>query len=257
MQGIYCIKNKTNGKLYIGSSINIDKRFREHKNSLKANKHHSIYLQRSWNNGNEFEFKVIEVVNEAEKLIEREQYYINKFDSYKNGYNMCPIAGRPKGLKHTLQSRKNMLEAHKGQESPMKGKHHTKISRKKISEKGKNRYISLETREKISKALKGKKKSKETKAKMSKAQEGNKKSLGHKRTKEQIEKTASKNRGQKRSIEQRKTMQKSHKSKLDYLKVQEIRKLLENGENCVQIALKYNVSRTTISGIKNNRTWIL
>jgi len=35
IQGIYKIKNLLNGKVYIGQSVNIEKRFYNHKNNLK------------------------------------------------------------------------------------------------------------------------------------------------------------------------------------------------------------------------------
>ena len=39
VSGIYLIENKINGKKYIGQSINIYKRFKEH--CYSSNKHHS------------------------------------------------------------------------------------------------------------------------------------------------------------------------------------------------------------------------
>jgi group I intron endonuclease len=49
MEGIYKIENIINGKLYIGSSVNIDKRIKRHKNDLIKNKHINCYLQREFN----------------------------------------------------------------------------------------------------------------------------------------------------------------------------------------------------------------
>lgn len=40
-KGIYKITNTKNGKVYIGSSSNIERRFTEHKCELIENKHHS------------------------------------------------------------------------------------------------------------------------------------------------------------------------------------------------------------------------
>lgn len=44
---VYTITNVINGKLYIGSTINVEQRWNTHKNSLLRNAHHCIYLQRS------------------------------------------------------------------------------------------------------------------------------------------------------------------------------------------------------------------
>lgn len=59
---IYCIKNILNNKVYIGSSVNFNKRKNLHLHYLKNNKHHSNHLQKAWNKyGKEnFVFEIIE-----------------------------------------------------------------------------------------------------------------------------------------------------------------------------------------------------
>jgi group I intron endonuclease len=76
--GIYKIECIINNKIYIGSSNNIHRRKIEHMSSLKRNKHFNKYIQRSWNKYGEenFMFEILENC-EVEKLIEREQYYID------------------------------------------------------------------------------------------------------------------------------------------------------------------------------------
>lgn len=88
--GIYKITNTNSGKVYIGSSINIEQRHKDHLYLLKSNKHHSKDLQQSYNrtkNKAVFQFEVIEEVKDRYDLTVREQYYINLYDSYYNGYN--------------------------------------------------------------------------------------------------------------------------------------------------------------------------
>jgi len=84
--GIYKIRNLVNGKIYVGSAVDFDKRKREHFNLLKNNKHVNKHLQSSWNlNGEDsFLFEIIEEVHDKENLIEREQCYI---DILKPSYN--------------------------------------------------------------------------------------------------------------------------------------------------------------------------
>lgn len=87
--GIYEIKNTINNKRYIGQSINIEKRWQNHKRELKTQKHYNSHLQNSWNKYGEsaFVFSIIEKCPK-ELLDEREQYWININDSYNNGYNL-------------------------------------------------------------------------------------------------------------------------------------------------------------------------
>ena len=47
--GIYKIENKENGKVYIGSSKNIEKRWEAHEVGLKNKRHHNAKLQHAWN----------------------------------------------------------------------------------------------------------------------------------------------------------------------------------------------------------------
>lgn len=89
--GIYYIINKINNTKYIGSSKNIEKRFKQHKMKLRNLKHHSVFLQRSYNkHGLEnFEFCIVE---ETYQLFEREQFHINLHDK-KHLYNVGSVGG--------------------------------------------------------------------------------------------------------------------------------------------------------------------
>jgi len=115
--GIYQIKNLINNKIYIGSAIDLKRRKNDHFRNLIDDKHKNIYLQTSFNKHGEqnFEFSVIEYIENTEILLEREQYYINKFfDNCNNCYNMCPTAGNTLGRKHREEIRKKMSKNRKG-----------------------------------------------------------------------------------------------------------------------------------------------
>lgn len=104
--GIYAIRNIESGKKYIGSSVNISKRWNHHRSDLCAKQHHSIKLQRAWDRyGSEkFVFEVIEPVADKSQLITREQFWIDRELSYENGYNSMPVADRPLGLKQSKET---------------------------------------------------------------------------------------------------------------------------------------------------------
>lgn len=74
--GIYYIKNLSNGKMYIGSSVNLIVRLEIHRSSLRGNYHDNPHLQNSWNKHGEdaFECGVMEI---TDNLQGREQHYID------------------------------------------------------------------------------------------------------------------------------------------------------------------------------------
>lgn len=91
MIGIYKIENKVNGKVYIGQSVNIENRWKQHKAGLRNNHHRNDYLQKSWNKYGEdnFDFVVLCECNENE-LDDNEINYINQYKSTDDnyGYNL-------------------------------------------------------------------------------------------------------------------------------------------------------------------------
>ena len=91
--GIYSITNIINNKKYIGSTAkSFNSRWKKHITNLKNGGHASHHLQNSWNKygENNFEFKIEEVVDSLENLLNLERDYIAKYDSYNNGYNENP-----------------------------------------------------------------------------------------------------------------------------------------------------------------------
>lgn len=89
--GIYKITNTLTGKCYIGSAVNVEKRWREHCFALKHGTHHSQYLQRAWGkHGPEaFVFSRLIACN-RENLLTYEQLCL---DAYRPEYNILKVAG--------------------------------------------------------------------------------------------------------------------------------------------------------------------
>jgi len=97
MIGIYAIRNKINGKVYIGQSRNIQKRFKQHLDALERGRHHSKKLQKDFDElgPDKFALEFLELCS-SEHLDQKETEWIMKFDSIKNGYNVQdPQTRRP------------------------------------------------------------------------------------------------------------------------------------------------------------------
>lgn len=89
---IYCYTNKNTGKKYVGQTIHPEQRKATHK-SKALTEDSDYYFHRSirkhgWDT---FDYEVLEENVEQKNLNERENYYINMYDTlWPNGYNQCP-----------------------------------------------------------------------------------------------------------------------------------------------------------------------
>ncbi len=104
--GIYSITNKSSGKKYVGLSVNIGKRWDNHKYELRKGTHSNPHLQNSWNKHSEdvFRFEVLEVCD-AYELEDKELYWIDKFNSCEDGYNILYGVGDYSNLHRDKQER--------------------------------------------------------------------------------------------------------------------------------------------------------
>lgn len=83
--GIYCILNIKNENKYIGQSVNIFHRWKDHKRDLEKNSHYNPHLQNAWNSYGGRHFKLL-IMEFCEKgvLDHREQYWINTLEPEYN-----------------------------------------------------------------------------------------------------------------------------------------------------------------------------
>lgn len=117
--GIYKIINSINGKIYIGSSSNLSRRFTQHKSALFKGKHSNKYLQRSWiKHGPQAFFFVVIAVVPVSELIKIENQYLQEI---KPEYNLNIAYPTRLGSKATPDLRLKLSLAHKGKPSPKKG----------------------------------------------------------------------------------------------------------------------------------------
>ena len=88
VRGIYKVTNKINGKVYIGQSVDIGRRWCEHMNAKDDIYFHKAIQKYGVDN---FIWEVIEKCKKSE-LDERESYWIEYYDSFNKGYN-CTKGG--------------------------------------------------------------------------------------------------------------------------------------------------------------------
>lgn len=83
--GIYKITNKINNKSYIGQSVFIEERWKEHKENA-WDKISPLYEDMRKYGIKNFSFNIIEECD-TDLLNEKEKYWISFYNSYLNGYN--------------------------------------------------------------------------------------------------------------------------------------------------------------------------
>lgn len=208
--GIYAIRNTVNGKAYVGSAVNIQRRWWQHTSRLNLGTHHSAKLQSAWikYGAAAFSFDVVEYVADAVSLIEREQHWIEMNAAFgPSGYNMRALADSSLGTKASQEAKAKRSAA-------LRGRTLTQDHRAKIAEAGKGRRFTENERAKISAAHMGKKKtpmSEDARARLSAARLGMKK---RPMSEEQKAKLSAIHSGKKRSPPSAETRAKISASKL-------------------------------------------
>lgn len=198
MIGIYKITSPSN-KIYIGQSIDIEKRFMQYK--LLRCKGQTILYNSFLKYGVEnHKFEVICLCKISE-LNYQERFFQDCFSAVGvNGLNCCLTSTKTEKMVHSIDTRNKMSASRKGKKVSDKTK-------KKISETAKGRIVSEKTRIKISESNKGQKRSEETRKKIS---EKSKKRVSSIETRKKIGESL---KGKICSIETRKKISESNKGR--------------------------------------------
>lgn len=161
--GVYVLTNLINGKTYVGETLNVRARMRQHFSSEKQAIHLAIKKY-----GIDNFFVYVEYLKNFNKktLQELEGQLIIKYNCLSpQGYNILSKGQDSTGYKHSDEVKLRMSELKKGK--PLSDEH-----KRKMSEIGKGRKHSEETKLKMRNSQLGHKHSKETLLKMSNAKKG-------------------------------------------------------------------------------------
>lgn len=150
--GIYWITNTTNNRVYIGASTDIDRRFYNHKRTLRRSIHDNPELQDDYGKYGArcFKYSMVEYCSE-EKLAERESYWIDHFGGIESDttYNFVNNGQKNRAMREKLS---NSLS---GANNPFYGKAQTEESNQKRREALLGRQFTDDHRQRISDAMKG------------------------------------------------------------------------------------------------------
>lgn len=169
--GIYKITSPTN-KIYIGQSVDIERRWNNHKSMPKSDKGNLLYNSFLSHGVDSHKFEILERCSK-EMLNEREIYYIEKYQTFDTEHGLNLTKGGDSKVVFSKKTLQKMSEAKKGvRPEHLIGHKHSKETRDILRKKsmgnknwlGKNH--TEETKEKIRQAKLGKEPSKETRRKL-------------------------------------------------------------------------------------------
>ncbi len=155
LSGIYSIVCKANGKGYVGSSQNIQARWKKHLYFLRKGNHVNPHLQNSFNSHGEdsFEFKLIEDLPglSSKEIREVEQIYLDLMD-WGFSLNICKDSRGGEVTEEANERRKESLrkfhednpDAIRGGNNPFYGRTHKQSSRDMVAEKNTGKVRSDE-----------------------------------------------------------------------------------------------------------------
>jgi group I intron endonuclease len=165
ISGIYKIENLINGKIYVGSAVDIELRKKQHFNhSLKSSKYQNPHLRNAMDKyGREnFDFYILEYVTNIIDILITEQYYI---DWLEPEYNINPKSNSRLGSITSEITKQKQSETHK--ERLRNNPDAVHKLRKQLDDIRPRGEMPLEQKDKISKTKLGSKHTQETRRKMS------------------------------------------------------------------------------------------
>ena len=144
---IYKCVNRLNGKVYIGFDSNWPNRQQEHKYSTKY-RNQNLYLAIRKYGWESFDWEVVYQSKDGDHCLKiMEPYFINEYDSYKNGYNST-LGGEGSLGRITTKETKDKIS--KALKNKPKSKEHIQL----MSETRKGKKPSDEARKKRSESMK-------------------------------------------------------------------------------------------------------
>lgn len=165
LKGIYKIHCKGNGKIYIGSSVNIEHRWKVHLRKLRKGNHVNPHLQSSYNKYGEdsFSFSVLEALPDgcsSHEIRDKEQHYLDSMN-WSESFNICkdsrggeviPEANerRRESLKKIHQENPNII---RGSNDPFYGREHTDATKELIGSKNRGKVRSEDFKKKKSELM--------------------------------------------------------------------------------------------------------
>lgn len=163
--GVYAITHLDSTRVYIGSSVNVPRRWSSHRRDLRRGTHPNRYLQAAWTKYGEqaFAFAVVEECPPG-LLVQREQAWLDELRPFEQsrGFNLSPSAYSLLGFRFSASQRERVSMALRGK--PKTAEHRANLWA--------NRSPNAETFAAMGRRNRGGTKSTEHRARIGAAQQG-------------------------------------------------------------------------------------
>lgn len=152
--GVYTISGA--GRVYVGSSCDVKRRWYHHRRSLRRGDHHSILLQRAWSKYGEdaFQWKIVRECSTPDEALRVEDELIASMRAADplHGFNISPSATSCAGIKRAPMS----AERREFQRSIWLGRRHSDATKALMSESSKRLRLTDEQKRAVGDFHRGK-----------------------------------------------------------------------------------------------------
>lgn len=158
--GIYQIVNRLTGRRYVGATMNVQRRWAEHRSALRRGVHWTRAFQDDWNTygSDAFSWEVLQILTDRDQLLIAEDLHIHQSEIPPYNTNGRSGTGPRRGYHHTAEARQKMSMAQKGHHKSPEWRRHLGVAHKGST-------LSAEHRAAIGAGLRGHTDSPETKLK--------------------------------------------------------------------------------------------
>jgi group I intron endonuclease len=117
MSGVYAATHIDSGRMYVGKSVRVERRWWEHLNSAETGAEGKFHRALKKYGADAFRFEMLEHVADETEMLAAERYWIEWYDTVATGFNLTP-GGDFDGSMLSPESREKIAAKLRGRKRP-------------------------------------------------------------------------------------------------------------------------------------------